>query len=501
MLRKTISLFLMVILMFTIVNSSALAETTPNEVTLSDATVTTFGRTYYAEDGLHMNWTASGFAFTFTGTAVTMDVTASATAGQAFLRVYVDGVALDRDLAISNRSYTVRLVNGLDDTTHTVKVLKRTENGWGGMVTVHKLNVTGTMGTPPARSKRLVEVIGDSITGGYGNLLGNKAPINSYSATRQDGLSTYATLAIEPFGADMQIISRSGIGFGCNNGGGKTDTMLDAYDCTDYFNLGANVKWDFTARKADVVIIALGTNDTANSDLVDYKDKAYKMLQLVRAKNPNAYIIWAYEIMTTTNKDILMQVCNELDDGKIFYHAMPLMDKQNPGDAGHPSMASHIAASEGLSELIGDITGWEPVGPTDQEVANAVISLIEALNVQSLDDEPAVVAAREAYTALSDAQKAYVTNLDKLKAAEQAIQDLKGVVLPVEPNYGDVNGDGVVSAADALEVLKSVVGKVTLTGNQSIDADTDGNGKADAADALNILKKVVGKIEKFPVEE
>ncbi len=67
--------------------------------------------------------------------------------------------------------------------------------------------------------------------------------------------------------------------------------------------------------------------------------------------------------------------------------------------------------------------------------------------------------------------------------------------------YGDVDGDGKVSAADALEVLKSVVGKVTLTEEQTKAAGTDGNGKADAADALEILKKVVGKIDKFAVEQ
>jgi len=67
--------------------------------------------------------------------------------------------------------------------------------------------------------------------------------------------------------------------------------------------------------------------------------------------------------------------------------------------------------------------------------------------------------------------------------------------------YGDVDGNGKVEATDALEVLKSVVGKVTLTGSQFTAADTDGNGSADAADALNILKKVVGKINKFPVEQ
>ena len=67
--------------------------------------------------------------------------------------------------------------------------------------------------------------------------------------------------------------------------------------------------------------------------------------------------------------------------------------------------------------------------------------------------------------------------------------------------YGDVDGNGEIAAVDALEVLKSVVGKITLTDQQLLAADTDKNGKADAADALNILKRVVGKIDKFPAEE
>ncbi|MBR4868321.1 MAG: leucine-rich repeat protein, partial [Clostridia bacterium] len=75
-----------------------------------------------------------------------------------------------------------------------------------------------------------------------------------------------------------------------------------------------------------------------------------------------------------------------------------------------------------------------------------------------------------------------------------------GIPFEIYFAYGDIDEDFKVAAADALEVLKSVVGKTTLTEDQFKAADTDGSGKADAADALNILKKVVGKIDQFPVE-
>ncbi len=137
----------------------------------------------------------------------------------------------------------------------------------------------------------------------------------------------------------------------------------------------------------------------------------------------------------------------------------------------------------------------------NQTAAKAVEDLIAALpeaDVITLDHEEAVNTADQAYENLTVAQRELVTNQTKLLRAKAKIAQLKGETTYL---YGDVDGNGKVEATDALEVLKSVVGKVDLTGEQLIVADTDGNGKADATDALNILKKVVGKIDKFPVEE
>ncbi len=156
---------------------------------------------------------------------------------------------------------------------------------------------------------------------------------------------------------------------------------------------------------------------------------------------------------------------------------------------------------ETLEAALEIVNGGDDVNPpvdNDQEAADAVMAKINALNVQSLDDEAAVVAARAAYDDLTDAQKALVNNVAKLEAAEAAIAALKAPVVTVK--YGDVNGDNKDDAADALEVLKYVVGKVQFDENQLKAADTDGNKVADATDALNILKKVVGKLGKYPVE-
>ena len=184
-----------------------------------------------------------------------------------------------------------------------------------------------------------------------------------------------------------------------------------------------------------------------------------------------------------------------LDDEPAVVAARKAYDALPDNRKGYVTKLQKLEAAEAK---IAELKAQAEQEAADKAAAKVVDDLIAALNVQSLDDKPAVVAARDAYDALTDAQKAYVTNLDKLTAAEEKIAQLEQAAAII---YGDVDGDGKVTATDALEVLKSVVGKVTLDETQFAAADTDGNGKADAADALNILKKVVGKLDKFPVEE
>ena len=68
----------------------------------------------------------------------------------------------------------------------------------------------------------------------------------------------------------------------------------------------------------------------------------------------------------------------------------------------------------------------EPVGPSEDEVAaTAVAAQIEAIGTVTLQSESAIKAARGAYDALTDAQKALVTNYETLTAAEGRLQELK----------------------------------------------------------------------------
>ena len=91
------------------------------------------------------------------------------------------------------------------------------------------------------------------------------------------------------------------------------------------------------------------------------------------------------------------------------------------------------------------------------EAADAVEALINAIGTVTLDSEAAILAARNAYNALTNAQKAMVENVDQLTAAEAVLAELK-------QNAVDQQKAGEVDA------LISDIGTVTLDSEAAIVA-------------------------------
>ena len=87
---------------------------------------------------------------------------------------------------------------------------------------------------------------------------------------------------------------------------------------------------------------------------------------------------------------------------------------------------------------------------TDLKAAKAVDDMIDAIGEVTLESEEAIAAARAAYEALTEAQKAEVKSYDKLTAAEARLADLK--------------------AAKAVDDMIDAIGEVTLESEGTIDA-------------------------------
>ena len=107
----------------------------------------------------------------------------------------------------------------------------------------------------------------------------------------------------------------------------------------------------------------------------------------------------------------------------------------------NPYGTSAAAIVSQLPALSLKLEGWH---------VNDVIEKIDAIGEVTLASEEAIVAARAAYEALTEAQQAQVTNYDKLTAAESRLADLK--------------------AAKAVDDMIDAIGEVTLESEEAIAA-------------------------------
>ncbi len=149
----------------------------------------------------------------------------------------------------------------------------------------------------------------------------------------------------------------------------------------------------------------------------------------------------------------------------------------------------------------------------DQAAANVVIGQIDAIGEVTLASEPAIVAARGAYDALTDAQKALVTNYATLTAAEAKLEILKKQAESDEAAAAAVtdliNGIGAISytteskalidaartAYDALtDAQKALVTNLsTLTAAEQVYEQLKAEAEADQK-AANVVIDLIDQI-------
>ena len=124
--------------------------------------------------------------------------------------------------------------------------------------------------------------------------------------------------------------------------------------------------------------------------------------------------------------------------------------------ASEEAIAAARAAYEALTEAQkAEVTNYDKLTAAearlaDLKAAKAVDDMIDAIGEVTLESEEAIAAARAAYEALTEAQKAEVKSYDKLTAAEARLADLK--------------------AAKAVDDMIDAIGEVTLESEEAIAA-------------------------------
>lgn len=226
------------------------AETTPLPVAVppTDSHLRYVGRfdTHEAA-GPRCSWSASTVMIKFQGTALNAKIVEL---GQNYWQVVIDGEP-GAVLELMKGEHLYSVAAGLKDGEHTVELVKATE-GFVGVTqfTGFQLNEGAALLAVPAK-KRRIEVIGDSISCGYGNMAAAKE--EHFSPKTENAYYTYGAIAARQVEADYSCVAFSGRKMWPDN------TTPELYDRTLTFD--PTNPWDFSKNTPDAIVVNLATND------------------------------------------------------------------------------------------------------------------------------------------------------------------------------------------------------------------------------------------------
>jgi len=312
--------------------------------------------------GVRFAWSGTGFVGKFKGTGVRVHLFDT----QNQYSVVIDGSPMPT-LKTTAGDNTYPLASGLTDSEHAFEMYRRTEASFGVTIVMSieiDKNDAGDarLLTPPAAPSRRLEVIGDSISCGYGD---EGVMPCSFSADTENHTLSYGSVLARTLGAELSTVAWSGKGIYNNYNGDRSEPMPTLYDLTVPDD--KQHPWTFSWQP-DAVIINLGTNDYCSShDPTDdqFVSTYETFLEHIRSKYSSAFILCTMGPMlfgtdlAMVRKNITAVVAARVKSGdtnvKYFELTTP---NTNPGCDYHPSVATQAAmAAELATELKVDL-GW-----------------------------------------------------------------------------------------------------------------------------------------------
>jgi lysophospholipase L1-like esterase len=230
------------------------------------------------------SWSGTGFVARFSGTSLAVRL---GNTGVFRFKSVVDGVP-QPPFTTTVGVGTYDLATGLAAGTHTVELYRQTEGAQGESQLQSLVATGGALLEPPAPSGRMIEVIGDSISCGFGTL-GTLADTDCFAT--ESHWDSYAAIAARSVNAEVSTIATSGRGIYRNYGGDMSDTMPSVYGRA--LANAAAPTWDFRIQPR-AVVINLGTNDISNNKGdpgMPFRNGYLALVGSIRMRYPNALII------------------------------------------------------------------------------------------------------------------------------------------------------------------------------------------------------------------
>ena len=291
------------------------------DIELDNPNLCYHGRTFDVNGAVGIDWSNSGVSFNVKASEVYMTFKAqtgsdSTQGNRAYFWVYINGERSKKILLTSGEN-TYDIATDLNPEEITeISVIKSTEATFS-YADLMGIRIKGKLVEYKNKTKK-IEVIGDSISAGYGIL--SEAGATGFRAVEEDSTYTYAALLADKFDAELSLLASSGSGVFMDSSGlvsGETSSSgkpaniwADMYDYSVVARgqrgsaQSITKEWDFTNDHPDLILVNLGTNDAANVAKLSDDELNGGVTQAVNAfltklttTHPDAQIVWCYGLV------------------------------------------------------------------------------------------------------------------------------------------------------------------------------------------------------------
>ncbi|MGN0321487.1 MAG: GDSL-type esterase/lipase family protein [Oliverpabstia sp.] len=317
----------------------------------------------------------SSLHFRFFGKAASVRVMNRCCYWKNVLGAIVDGAQKRFDLNDSGET-VISLVDEELEGEHDVLIFKRMDSCHEIVLEELELSEGSRLLPAPEKPKRRIEVYGDSVSAGEVSeavhYIGKVDP--EHNGEFSNSWYSYAWMTARKLHAEIHDIAQGGIALMDGTGWFNAPDyigMETAWDKIHYNpQFGEAVDWDFSRYTPQVVIVAIGQNDSNPQDYMkeDYNcekavlwRKKYKeFIEKLRRQYPDAQIVCITTLLchdAAWDRSI-DQVCCELADDKVTHYMFRRTGKGTPGHLRIPEaeeMAEELAAY--IENL--HVEGWE----------------------------------------------------------------------------------------------------------------------------------------------
>ena len=347
-----------------------------------------------SKNPLTLFWSASGIEICTNASELWIQVSSNYSVNEIYLAVQISGYTIARFMAPKEKTWICVAKNLNPQEKNNISIIKDSQPSAfdpNHIVQIHQIAVTKNAEFFQVPKKDcFIEFIGDSITSGEGLCGRPEAPewISSYISVSNN----YAMQIAKIKNAEISIISQCGWGITrgwdsniYSNIPSHYQNVCSIFNSPMQKELGSCQEYDFS-KKADFVVVNLGTNDNssfnnpwtdestgkvyqyqvnddgtvAESSKKEIYEGIKKFLYQIRKNNPSAKILWVWGMLKLDKIPAILQNAmedykKESGDQNVFTLELDAMeDVENhlldKGSRWHPGPKTHELAAKKISQ-------------------------------------------------------------------------------------------------------------------------------------------------------